>query len=104
MLKATFGAGLVRFQPTSQRPVIPSAVRRPALRGLSIALRIQAKERWNMRTNPRAASAARCLRVGGSCGVQGSSVRTISSLGSTSKSSIPTSVAEIPSAIEWWVL
>ena len=37
-------------------------------------------------------------------GAQGSSVRTISCLGSTSKSSMPTSVAEIPSAIEWWVL
>ena len=105
VLKATLGAGLVRFQPTSQRPTTPFETRFHALPGAFAAFQSQrsgAAEHADeaLRREARAAWRPR----GACCGCQGSSVRTISSLGSTSKSSMPTSVAEIPSAIEWWVL
>ena len=103
-LKATLGAGLVRFQPTSQRPTTPFAVRFQALPGALAAFQSQRSAPPNMPTRPFAERPSSLAPDGGVCGCHGSSVRTISCLGSTSKSSMPTSVAEIPSAIEWWVL
>ena len=53
---------------------------------------------------PVPACQARAGREGVFCGAQGASSRAGVSFGSTSKSSIPMSTAEIPSAIAWWVL
>src|SRR4029077_8645389 len=104
VLKATLGAGLVRFQPTSQSPTTPSESRFQALRGALAALQSQRAAPANMPRKPLAERPRSFAPEGGVCGCQGSSVRTISCLGSTSKRHMTTSVAEIPSAIEWWVL
>ncbi len=53
---------------------------------------------------PEPACPTRAIREGERAGVQGASSRAGSDFGSTSKSSIPMSTAEMPSAIAWWVL